>query len=82
MRQLTILLYHTSGMIGAIEDLRCSVLLVAGRIPQELGPAMFTKNPIKVWVVPVDFNDNRVAGLVDDIIVNDQIRERCCRQGA
>ena len=70
-------------MVGAVEDLRCSFLLVAGRVPQELGPAMFTKNPIKVWVVPVDFNDNRIAGLVVDInIVNDQIRERCCRQGA
>jgi len=69
-------------MVGAVEDLRCSILLVAGRVPQELGPAVFTKNAIKVWVVSVDFNDNRVAGLVDDInIINDHIRERCCRQG-
>jgi len=69
-------------MVGAVEDLRYSFLLVVGKVPQKLGPAVFTKDPIKVWVVSVDFDNNHIAGLVDVInITNDHIHERCGRQG-
>jgi len=63
-------------MVGAVEDLRYSFLLIVGRVPQKLGPAVFTKDPIKVWVVSVDFDNNHIVGLVDVINITKRQHSR------